>query len=264
MDGPANGRRHLTTEARTDQEREAVHPALGWLKRYGLLVLIAVGLGVVLWFDLHSYISFETLHRHHEQLKAWVADNVVWAAAVYAVIYVTLVALSLPGGAMMTIAGGYLFGILGGTALAATGATLGATIIFIAARNASRDFIRKRAGRTIRRIESGFKENMVSYMLFLRLVPVFPFFAINLAMAFLGVPLRLYVLTTFFGIMPGSAVYASVGNGMGALLDIGRKPSMGIIFEPEILLPILALAALSLVPVGYRYWRRRRRNRRAD
>lgn len=232
---------------------------LDWLRRFGLIVAILCALAVVLWLDLHSYVSFETLHRHHEQLKAWVAANAPWAALVYIALYIALVSLSLPGGAIFTIAGGYLFGIAAGTALAATGATLGATVIFIAARNASRDFIKRRAGKTIRRIESGFHENMISYMLFLRLVPVFPFFAINLAMAFLGVPLRQYVLTTFFGILPGSAVYASVGNGLGALLDVGRKPDLGIILEPEILLPILALAVLSLMPVAYRYWRRSRR-----
>lgn len=225
--------------------------------------MIVAGLATVWWLGLHQYISFETLQRHHEQLNAWVASNVPWAALVYAVLYVLLVALSLPGGALMTIAGGYLFGIVFGTLLAAASASIGATIIFIAARNASREFIRKRAGKTIRRIESGFRENMVSYMIFLRLVPVFPFFAINLAMAFLGVPLRLYVLTTFFGILPGSAVYASVGNGMGALLDIGRKPDTGIIFEPEILLPIIALALLSLGPVFYRKYRQRTRNDKA-
>lgn len=240
-------------------ETHAPSPWWQWLQRYGLLAVVGAGLAVVWWLGLHQYISFETLHRHHEQLTAWVLDNAWWAALVYCMAYVALVGLSLPGGVLMTLAGGYLFGLVYGTLLAAVSSTIGATIIFIAARNASRDFIRRRAGKTIRRVQAGFHENMLSYMIFLRLVPVFPFFAINLAMAFLGVPLRMYVLTTFFGILPGSAVYAGVGNGMGHLLDVGRRPDTGVILEPQILIPILALVVLSLAPVAYRQYRKRKK-----
>lgn len=260
MDAPVGGDR-LRTETPTHEAPERHEPNFWWLwlQRYGLLVIVIAGLAVVWWMGLHQYVSFETLHKHHEQLNAWVLSNVWWAALVYCAAYVALVGLSLPGGVLMTLAGGYLFGLVYGTLLAATGATVGATIIFIAARNASQAFIRRRAGRIIRRIEAGFRENMLSYMIFLRVVPVFPFFAINLAMAFLGVPLRLYVLTTFFGILPGSAVYAGVGNGMGHLLDVGRQPDTGIIFEPQILIPILALIILSLAPVAYRQYRKRKK-----
>jgi len=231
--------------------------ALDLLKRFGPISAIILGLVLVFWLDLDRYISFQTLQRNHEELRNWVAGNMLWSALVFGALYAASVSLSLPGGALMTVASGYLFGILWGTVIAATSATIGATVIFLAARNASRQFIQRRAGRTIRRIESGFKENMTSYMFFLRFVPVFPFFAVNLAMAFLGVPVRLYLLTTFFGILPGSAVYAGVGNGLGAVLETGREPSMGIIFEPAILLPILALAVMSLMPVAYRSWRQK-------
>lgn len=259
--GALVGGDRLDTKTQTHEAHERPEPNFwwAWLQRYGLLVVVIAGLAVVWWMGLHQYISFETLHKHHEQLNAWVLSNAWWAALLYFVVYVALVGLSLPGGALMTLAGGYLFGLFYGTLLAASGATLGATIIFIAARNASRSFIRRRAGRIIRRIEAGFRENMLSYMIFLRVVPVFPFFAINLAMAFLGVPLRLYVLTTFFGILPGSLVYAGVGNGMGHLLDVGRQPDTGVIFEPQILIPILALVILSLAPVAYREYRKRKK-----
>lgn len=231
--------------------------ALDLLKRFGPISAIVLGLALVYWLDLDRYISFQTLQRNHEELRHWVSGNMLWSALVFGAVYAATVSLSLPGGALMTVASGYLFGIIWGTVIASVSATVGATVIFLAARNASRQFIQRRAGPTIRRIESGFKENMTSYMFFLRLVPVFPFFAVNLAMAFLGVPVRLYLVTTLFGILPGSAVYAGVGNGLGAVLEAGREPSMGIIFEPEILLPILALAALSLMPVAYRRWRQK-------
>jgi uncharacterized membrane protein YdjX (TVP38/TMEM64 family) len=101
-------------------------------------------------------------------------------------------------------------------------------------------------------MEQGFRDNALSYLLFLRLIPLFPFWLVNLVPAFLGVPLWTYVIGTFFGIMPGSIVYTSVGNGLGAVFDQGRTPDLSIIFKPEILLPIIGLAVLSLVPVAYK------------
>ncbi len=114
------------------------------------------------------------------------------------------------------------------------------------------DALRARAGPKLRKLEEGFGENAFSYMLVLRLVPIFPFFLVNLAPAFLGVRLGTYVLATFIGIMPGTFVFASLGNGLGAVFDAGREPDLGLIFEPQIIGPILALALLALVPVVYR------------
>ena len=107
-------------------------------------------------------------------------------------------------------------------------------------------------GTAARRMEAGFKANALSYLLFLRLVPVFPFWLVNLVPAFLGVPLRTYAIGTLIGIVPGSAVYCSVGNGLGAVFDAGGRPDLGIIFKPEILGPIIGLAVLSLVPIIYK------------
>ena len=101
-------------------------------------------------------------------------------------------------------------------------------------------------------MEAGFQKNAFSYLMVLRLVPLFPFFLVNLAPAFLGVKLRTFMVATFFGIIPGTFVFASVGNGLGAIFDEGGEPNLGIIFQPEVLGPILALAALSLVPVIYK------------
>tara|TARA_B100001971_G_scaffold38090_1_gene33178 strand:- start:179 stop:508 length:330 start_codon:yes stop_codon:yes gene_type:complete len=107
-------------------------------------------------------------------------------------------------------------------------------------------------------MESGFQTNALSYLLVLRLVPLFPFFLVNLAPAFLGVPLGTYVATTLIGIIPGTLVYASVGSGLGMIFEQGGTPPLGLIFEPRILLSILALAALALVPVAYRRWRQKK------
>jgi uncharacterized membrane protein YdjX (TVP38/TMEM64 family) len=130
--------------------------------------------------------------------------------------------------------------------------------VFLIARTALGDALRAKAGPWMRRMEAGFRENAFSYLLVLRLIPLFPFWLVNLVPAFLGVPLGAYVLATFLGIIPGSLVYASVGNGLGVVFDRGGAPDLGIIFRPAILGPIVGLAALALLPVIYRKYKGRR------
>lgn len=197
-------------------------------------------------------MTLDALKENRAALQTLVAENVVLAAAVYIAIYTVMVAFSVPGALIATLTGGFLFGTVFGGFYTVIGATIGATIVFLAAKTALGDALRAKAGPGIRKMEEGFRENAFSYLMVLRLVPLFPFFLVNLAPAFLGVPLRTYVIATFFGIIPGTFVFASVGNGLGAVFDAGDDPNLGIIFQPEILGPILGLAALSLVPVLYR------------
>jgi uncharacterized membrane protein YdjX (TVP38/TMEM64 family) len=154
------------------------------------------------------------------------------------------------GGA--AVHGGLLFGTIAATIYVVIGATVGATGLFLAARTALGEPLRARAGPAVKRMEKGFQENALSYLLVLRLVPLFPFFVVNLVPAFLGVPLRTYVIGTVLGIIPGSFVYASVGNGLGAIFDAGQTPDLKIIFQPDILIPIIGLAILSLIPIAYK------------
>lgn len=222
------------------------------LSRLLPLVVVAAGIAAFFAFGLDEYLSFQALQEHREFLTTWTAENKVLAAIFFVVGYCVMVALSLPGAVWATLAGGFVFGTLVGGVYVVTGATLGATAIFLIARYALADFFRSKASNAIEKMEAGFNENALSYMFVLRLVPLFPFWLVNLVPAFLGVKLRTYVIGTFFGIMPGSLVYASVGNGLGAVFEQGGTPDLGIIFTPEILGPILGLAALSLVPVIYK------------
>jgi uncharacterized membrane protein YdjX (TVP38/TMEM64 family) len=221
-----------------------------------LLVLLAA---IVAFFglDLQRYLSFEALSQHREQLLALVGQHPVLAPLAFMVIYATVIALSVPGGVVLTITGGFLFGILLGTVYVVIGATVGATLVFLIAKTALGDVMRARAGPWLRRMEEGFHENALSYLLVLRLIPIFPFWLINIVPAFLGVALGTYVLGTFIGIIPGSLVFASVGNGLGAVFDAGQTPDLGIIFEPQIIGPILGLAVLALLPIAYRKFRSR-------
>ena len=228
------------------------------IKRIAPLLLLVVAMISVFAFDLDRFLSFQALKDHREFLLTWTADHKLLAAVAFMAGYCVMVALSIPGAVWATLAGGFVFGTVVGGIYVVSGATLGATAIFLIARYALADFFRAKAGPAIRKMEAGFNENALSYMFVLRLVPLFPFWLVNLVPAFLGVPLRTYMIGTFFGIMPGSLVYVSVGSGLGSVFEQGGTPDLGIIFSFKILGPILGLAALSLVPVLYKRYQARK------
>jgi uncharacterized membrane protein YdjX (TVP38/TMEM64 family) len=205
--------------------------------------------------DLDERLSFEALRANRAALLALVAERPALTALGFVAIYATAVALSLPGALILTLAGGFLFGTALATVLVVIGATLGACVIFLIARGALGEPLRARAGPWLGRMEAGFRRDALSYLLVLRLIPLFPFWLVNLVPAFLGVPLPTFALATLVGIIPGSLVYASVGAGLGAVFEHGGTPDLGIILEPQILLPLLGLALLALLPVAYRRWR---------
>lgn len=227
--------------------------ALRWLP----LVCLAAGFVAFFAFGLDDYLTLKTLKHNRDGLLDWVAARPLVAPLVYMLAYAAVVGLSLPGGAVLTVTGGFLFGTVFGAAYAVIGATIGAIIVFLAARTALGDTLRARAGGAVRRMEEGFRQDAFSYLLVLRLVPLFPFFVVNLVPAFLGVRLGTYSLATLLGIVPGALVYASVGNGLGAVFDAGEKPDLGILFTPPILLPIIGLCMLALVPVVYKRLKRK-------
>jgi len=216
------------------------------------LAILAAGLAAFFALDLGQYVTLDTLKENREVLQTFVAENAAIAVTIYMGVYALMVAFSLPGALIATLTGGFLFGTLFGGLTTVVAATVGATIVFLIAKTALGDTLRAKAGPGIQKMEAGFQKNAFSYLLVLRLVPLFPFFLVNLAPAFLGVKLRTFMVATFFGIIPGTFVFASVGNGLGAIFDKGGEPDLGIIFQPEVLGPILALAALSLVPVIYK------------
>jgi uncharacterized membrane protein YdjX (TVP38/TMEM64 family) len=232
-----------------------------WRRFLPVAVIVA---GIVAYFalGLHRYVSFDTLREHRAELVAWVADHRMLAIGVFFVAYVLIIAFSLPVGTLGTLLGGFLFGIVMGTALSVIAATLGATLVFLAARGAFADALRRRAGDWFARMEDGLNRHAFSYLLFLRFVPVFPFWLINIAPAFFRVPTRTFALTTFLGIIPGTAVYASVGAGLDKVFDAGRTPDLDTLRDPNLYLPLAALALLSLGPVVWGWLRGRREGAR--
>src|ERR671918_1323974 len=212
------------------------------LKRLLPLVVLLVAAVGAFAFGLHDYISFEALRQNRQRLLDFVAAHPLLAPLAFTMIYAGVIALSLPGGAILTMTGGFLFGVVLGVICVLIGATLGATAVFLIAKTALGEPLRARAGPWLRRMEVGFRENAFNYLLVLRLIPLFPFWLVNLVPAFLGVPLGTYVLATSLGIIPGSLVYTSAGSGLGAVFDRGETPDLGIIFEPQIIGPIVGLA----------------------
>ena len=189
-------------------------------------------------------------------LIAWVELHPIAAPLLFMAAYVLVTACSLPGALIMTLTGGFLFGTLLGGSYAVLGASVGAVLLFLAARTAFGDMLRARAGGALAMLEAGFRKDAFNYLLVLRLVPIFPFFIVNLAAAFLGTSLGVFVVATFLGIIPGTMVYASVGNGLGAVFDSGAKPDLGVIFTWPVLGPLIGLALLSLLPVLYKRMKR--------
>lgn len=204
-----------------------------------------------------DYLTFAALAEHREWLVRQVDALGLAAPLVFILVYALCTALSLPTGLLLSMVGGFLFGTLWGGLFNVLGATLGSTLVFLAARTVLGDVLRARAGPFLQKLEAGFRENELSYMLVLRLVPLFPFWLVNLAPAFLGVRTSTFVGGTFVGIIPGALVFASVGTGLGAILASGGTPDGSALLQPQVILPIVALAALALVPVILKRLRRR-------
>ena len=220
----------------------------------GMLSILVLAGGFVAFFILggSEYLAFESFRDNRRILLDFVELNEILAILAYMAVYAVTIAFSLPGGVVLTLTGGFLFGTLSGGMITVVGATIGATGLFLAARTGLGEPLRARASPAVRKIEAEFRENSWSYLLFFRLVPIFPFWMVNLALAFLGVELKAFVITTMIGIIPGTFVYASLGNGLGVIFDQGANPDLNAIFQPEILLPLIALSVLALIPVVYK------------
>jgi len=222
------------------------------------LGILAAGLTAFFALDLNQYVSLDALKENRELIQTWVADYGALSALVFAGIYALAVAFSIPGAVFITIAGGFMFGPYLGTVYVVIGATVGAVGVFLAAKYAVGDLLRAKAGPAIKRMEAGFRDNELSYLLILRLVPIFPFWLVNLVPAFLGVSLRTYTIGTLLGIIPGAFVYSLVGDGAGAVLDAGGDLNLGIIFAPRFLAPIIGLAVLACIPIVYKKFKARK------
>ena len=247
----------------------------GGFGRWIPLILI-VGLMVLVFaMGWHKYLSFKTIGVNYEALQAYISENLVLAILIYMAGYIAVVALSLPGGLIMTLAGGLLFGWQIGAPITIVAATIGATIIFLIAKSSLGETLAAKAGPWVGKLREGFQENALSYLLFLRLVPAFPFAIVNLAPAPLGVPLTTYVIGTFVGIIPGTAAYSIAGAGLGSVVEAQNKVynaclatkgeanceysiDFSALVTKELVIAGVALGFVALIPVAYNWYKKRK------
>ncbi|MBT3928757.1 MAG: TVP38/TMEM64 family protein [Rhodospirillaceae bacterium] len=231
-------------------------------RRLAPAAILVAGIALFFALGLHHHFSFDTLRQNRAELLAFVTDSWLLAGFLFLLVYAATTAFSLPWCSLLTLASGFLFGPVVGTVLAVIGATAGAFLLFTIAKSALGDPLRARAQRSLKsgalqRIEAGFQANALSYLLFLRLAPIFPFFIVNLLPAFLGVRPRTYLAGTFFGIIPGTFVFCLVGSGLGNIFERGEEFSLENVLSAEMLAGLVALALLSMIPVAYKFWRKR-------
>lgn len=226
--------------------------------------LAVIGLGALAFFvlDVNSYVTLENLRENRAVLEAFIKDNLIVAPLLFMAVYTLMVAFSIPAGLVMTTTGGFLFGSVLGTGLSVVAATVGATTLFVIAKTSVGDALRAKAGPWLDKLADGFQRDAFSYLLTLRLIPLFPFFVINLVPAFLGVPLNTFVAATFIGIIPASFVLTYVGVGLSSLVDMtlesGEPFSAAHLLTPEIITALVGLGVLALVPVAYKTIKARR------
>jgi uncharacterized membrane protein YdjX (TVP38/TMEM64 family) len=224
---------------------------LSKLAKYRALILLLI-VAVTGYFFMRDYLSFEALREHRENLLIFRDSNYAVAVLTFVLAYTLFVAFSVPGGLILSITGGFLFATFPGVFYNMIGATLGATTIFFAARwgfGARLAASLENSQGFVKKIKNGVDENQWSMLFLLRLIPGVPFFLANLVPSFLGVPLRRFVISTFFGIFPGALVFTSIGAGLGEIFARGETPDLGVFWEPQIILPVLGLCALSALPI---------------
>lgn len=232
-------------------------PSTNPMRLLPLAVIAVAATAGLLW--LRPYLSFEALAANRAALEGLVMTNYIVAVVLFLAIYVAIVALSLPGATVATLTGGFLFGLFPGVVYNAGAATVGAILIFLAARMGLGERLAARFDAdhgTIGRLKHGIDRNQWSFLFLMRLVPVVPFFVANVVAGLLAVPLHRYVVTTALGILPGALVYTSVGAGLGEVFDAGQRPDLGVIFHPHILLPLLGLCLLAALPMLVRPFRK--------
>jgi uncharacterized membrane protein YdjX (TVP38/TMEM64 family) len=211
-------------------------------------IIFLLGIGAFIFFDLGQYLSLDSLKANRDLLLNYTESHYAIAVGTFILIYILQTTFSLPGGAILTLTGGFLFGSLMGTLFVNIGATIGATLAFLAARYILRDWVERKFGDRLDTIQAGFAQNAFSYLMTLRLIPAFPFFLVNLVSGLTRVNLGTYVLATSLGIIPGSFVFAFAGRQLGSINSLSE------IASPPVLLAFSLLGFLALMPIAYRKW----------
>ena len=224
------------------------------LKRFAPLLILVVAIIAVFTSGATRYLNLEALQANEAALRAFVGQQLPLALLAFIAVYALATAVSLPGAVILTLAGGYLFGTWIGGVATVIGATAGAILVFYAVKTSLGQALRDKAeasGGRLKSVIDGVQAGAFGYILTLRLIPLAPFWLVNVAAALAHAPLRAYALATFIGIMPATFIYSGIGAGIGELLAQGQTPDLGVIFSPKVLLPLVALGLLTLATTVY-------------
>jgi uncharacterized membrane protein YdjX (TVP38/TMEM64 family) len=256
------------------RSRKAPQDRLAPAKRWGPLVVLVVVAAVVYATGAYEYLSLAAIADHRDALQGFVSRHWLAAIAGYGLVYIATVALSIPGAALLTVLGGFLFGWLIAGLLVVAAATVGATLVFLIARTSLGDVLARRAGPRLNALAKGFRDDAFSYLLFLRLVPLFPFWLVNIAPALFNVPLVTFVTATLLGIVPGTFAFAFLGSGLDTIIaeqkaayeacvaaergDCVMTFEAGDLLTTELVIAFVALGVVALIPAVVRRVRARR------
>jgi len=214
-------------------------------------------MAIIYFSGIYHYLSFDALRIYHKSLKEFVEMHPIALPILFCLTYIISTALSIPGAIFLTLLGGYLFSQPFSTIYVLLSATCGATLIFLAARTALKDVLKIKAGPFLQKMESGFQENDASYLLFLRFVPLFPFWLVNIAPAFFGVSLFTFVWTTFVGIFPGTLVFTLAGGGLEKIVENNESFSLNSIFNTQMKMALILLGITALVPIAWKRFKKK-------
>jgi uncharacterized membrane protein YdjX (TVP38/TMEM64 family) len=214
--------------------------------KIAIALVIVCAIGAFFYFDLGRFLYLDTVKANRDHLLAFTEANYAASVALFILVYIAVTGLSLPGAVILTLAGGFLFGSLFATLFVNVGATTGATLAFLAARYLLRDWVEQKFGKWLEPLQQGFAKNAFSYLMTLRLIPLFPFFVVNLVSGLTRMSVGNYIAATALGIIPGSFVYAYAGRQLGTINSLKEIASSNVIAA------FVLLGILALVPVVYK------------
>lgn len=226
-------------------------------KKFIPILVIAILSLIAFIFELQNYLSFELLEKYKHHIDNFITHNFIISVSIYVITYIIITSLAIPAATFMTLAGGIFFGFFACLPCVVFASTIGASILFISTKGASQDFVMSKNEGIIKNMQQGFKKNAFLYLMSLRLMPFMPFFIVNLASAFFQVPLRIFFIATFIGIIPISCIYTQLGVSIGNSFE---KPyfSIELFLEPEMIASFIGLSILSLIPFLYKKYNQKK------
>ena len=230
-----------------------------WLRRLPILAIAVAAVVGLIYF--RHFLSFEALGRNRVWLLALRDSHYALTSLAFVAIYTLVVITSIPGALILTLTGGFLFGFFPGIVYNVVSATIGAMVVFLAARTGFGHDVATRIearGGPVARLQSSLKDNQIFVLLSMRLIPVMPFFISNIVPAFVGIRFSTFAITTFVGIIPADLIYTSLGAGLGEVFERGEVPDLHTVLRPEFALPLVGLAALAALPLVIKIFQRKR------